>query len=68
MTEQAITGADVTDSYDDYDGGYGAEDATNAPDVDGVAGACPPLILRFRIYPEADFNAIFGDPPENVVT
>lgn len=44
----------------------GQEPVHDAPDIDGNAGACPPLIIRFRIYPELDFSLCFGNPPETV--
>lgn len=47
---------------------YGDDNAEAAPDAAGNAGACPPKILEFRIYPQAEFNDIFGNPPANVVT
>lgn len=39
-----------------------------AKDFSTNAGACPPELIRYRIYPETDFNAIFGTPPANVTT
>jgi hypothetical protein len=54
-------------TWDSASYGYGDAD-DDAPDVEGNAGACPPLILRYRIYPEKDFSAVFDDPPENVLT
>lgn len=33
-----------------------------------VAGACPPQIIEYRIYAEIDFNDLFGNPPQSVIT
>lgn len=44
------------------------DESQEAGDPDGVAGACPPRIRQYRIYPEVDFNAVFGNPPANVIT
>lgn len=54
--------------YNDSFGGYSPSEADEAPDVDAVDGACPPLELWYRIYPEVDFNAEFSNPPDTVIT
>jgi hypothetical protein len=49
--------------------GYEYEDNAediDAPDIQAVDGACPPIKLRYRIFPSYDFNLIFSLPPENV--
>ncbi len=51
--------------------GYEYEDAYpdwEVPNIENVEGACPPITLRYRIYPTADFNALFTDPPASVTT
>jgi len=40
----------------------------DAPDIEAVDGACPPIKIRYRIYPSADFNGIFAEPPASVTT
>lgn len=55
-------------NYDDTQSGYGAYDAEEVPDVENVDGACPPMKLWYRIYPEENFTALFSDPPGNVIT
>lgn len=44
------------------------EDYKEAGDANDNAGACPPYLIRFRIYPEKNFTALFGNPPPNVTT
>lgn len=36
-------------------------------DYNAPAGACEPDIFYYRIYPEEDFNQIFGRPPATVI-
>lgn len=54
--------------YEGTQGGYGAYDAEEVPDVENIAGACPPQKIWYRIYPEEDFGALFSNPPPNVTT
>lgn len=56
----------MTYPYTENGGGDG--EAEDAGDGLGVAGACPPFELRYRIYPEADFDQLLGNPPPTVVT
>lgn len=58
----------VTNGYDSESGGYGTEDAIEAPNAADNGGACPPSTLFYRIYPEIDFNNEFGNPPATVIT
>lgn len=58
----------MSDGYDSGEGGYGGYDASEVPDVEANAGACPPMQIWYRIYPEEDFGAIFNNPPNNVTT
>lgn len=46
----------------------GAEDGLEEGEVAGGAGACPPDEKWYRIYPEYEFNDIFGAPPSTVIT
>lgn len=48
-------------------GGGGEGDQADAA-LGDVAGACPPTTTWYRIYPEYEFNDIFGNPPSNVIT
>lgn len=53
--------------YDELEAGYGGGgNIENAPDLDGQDGACPPQILSYRVYPEMNFDAMFGQPPTTV--
>lgn len=52
----------------EYESGSDSAGELSAPDVVEVDGACPPMTLRFRIYPSEDFNEIFATPPANVIT
>lgn len=55
--------------FDEIEGGYGGNDnIDDAPNLDGQDGACPPQIVNYRIYPEANFNLVFGAPPVSVIT
>lgn len=45
---------------------YDAEQIVNGGD--GNPGACPPLTIRFRIYPVLDFSQEFSNPPPTVIT
>lgn len=47
---------------------YGNDGAHEAEDVGDNAGACPPDVIEYRIYPEKDFDAIFFGPPSTVDT
>lgn len=58
----------ITNGYNDSFGGYSPSEADEAPDVDAIPGACPPIELWYRIYPEINFNAEFGNPPGSVLT
>lgn len=55
-------------SYPYDDAGGGNDNVQEALIPGGVDGACPPKIIEYRIYPEADFNDIFSAPPANVIT
>lgn len=46
----------------------GAADGDEVGDIGNGAGACPPDEKWYRIYPEYEFNDIFGNPPSNVIT
>lgn len=47
----------------------GANDNLHQAQVpENVAGACPPRNIEYRIYPQKDFNALFGNPPASVIT
>lgn len=37
-------------------------------DYNAPPGACEPDLNGYRIYPEYDFNQIFGNPPPSVIT
>lgn len=56
----------MTYPYEDFGGD--PADANDARDFSTNAGACPPELIRYRIYPEADFNVVFGTPPATVIT
>lgn len=51
-----------------YPYGGGSEGEQADEELGNVAGACPPDEKWYRIYPEYDFNDIFGNPPSNVIT
>lgn len=53
--------------YGDYGDSFDASDIAGAGG-NGNEGACPPLMIRYRIYPEIDFALCFGNPPETVKT
>lgn len=36
--------------------------------IEDAAGACPPIVLFYRIYVEKPFSEIFGSPPPTVQT
>lgn len=55
-------------SYNEEQGGYAVDYTAEMPDVEDIAGACPPLLKWYRIYPETDFTAVFASPPDNVIT
>lgn len=48
-------------SYPEESGDY-----AEAGDAGENPGACPPYVLKFRIYPEINFTTWFGNPPPNV--
>jgi len=50
-----------------YEEATSTSEAQDANAVDGVAGACPPKVQVYRIYPEYDFAALFGQPPTTVL-
>lgn len=43
-----------------------SDDYKEAEDPKDNAGACPPYLLKYRIYPEINFDNVFGNPPPNV--
>ena len=47
---------------------YDGTGTAPADDVGDDAGACPPIVLRYRIYVEKNFAELFGDPPISVET
>lgn len=47
------------------DGEYGAAPAEA---IAPAAGACPPILVVYRIYPEMFFAEAFGNPPPTVQT
>lgn len=47
---------------------YSESQSHEAQDVGDNAGACPPEVIEYRIYPESDFGALFEVPPSNVDT
>lgn len=49
-----------------YEEASSVSEAQDANAVDAVAGACPPKVLVYRIYPEYDFTTLFGQPPTTV--
>jgi hypothetical protein len=46
----------------------GSPDGEEVGEIGEGAGACPPDEKWYRIYPEFDFNEIFGNPPSSVTT
>lgn len=53
--------------YDGNDSGS-TSGGQEAGQIGEVAGACPPETIWYRIYPEYEFNEVFGTVPANVDT
>lgn len=43
-------------------------DVHDADQLENNAGACEPIIIRYRIFPAIDFGQVFGQPPVTVIT
>lgn len=54
----------MTYVYTSEGGGFSEVEEARIPDA--VAGACPPQVIEYRIYPQVNFNEIFGDPPDSI--
>lgn len=49
-----------------YESGDSSTNAKKADDVHANQGACPPLDLEYRIYPEYDFIDLFEYMPASI--
>lgn len=54
--------------YEESDANEADAQDKPAEKVAGNAGACPPIIVQYRIYRVEDFSALFGNPPPSVKT
>ena len=57
----------MSETADEYYPSGTESDVHDAGDMDANAGACPPIIIRYRIFQEIDFNQVFGQQPATVI-